>query len=105
MNQSTSAVAPEIEAKLLVPRASDLQAIARIGQLGTYRLRARDTVRLHSLYIDTAAFTLARHAVALRLRRTGTQWEATAKWRGHVDGMVHERPELTVPLPRAPRFP
>src|SRR2546426_608016 len=105
MSDSTSVAAPEIEAKLLVPRASDLDAIARVGRLGPYHLRARDTVHLPSIYIDTATLTLARHAVALRLRRAGRRWEATAKWAGVVDDIMHERPELTVPLPRAPHFP
>jgi inorganic triphosphatase YgiF len=100
-----SPIQPEIEAKLLVADAYTTRALARLEQLGPYHLRARDTVRLRSTYVDTQEFTLARNGVALRVRRCGTEWEATAKWAGSVEGMVHERPELTVPLPRAPRFP
>src|SRR5262249_10793657 len=48
---------------------------------------------------------LASHGVALRVRRQAGHWEATAKWAGRVDADVHERPELTVPLPGAPSFP
>jgi inorganic triphosphatase YgiF len=98
-------VASEIEAKLLVPRQAALQAIARLPRLGTHRLRARGTVRLYSIYVDTPALILARHGVALRLRRQGRCWEATAKWAGRVSGDVHERPELTVILPRRPGLP
>jgi len=105
MSHPTPAIPPEVEAKLLVPRASDLRAIAQVGVLGAHRLRARSAARLRSLYLDTGDLTLARQGVALRVRRTGTQWETTAKWPGQVDGIVHERPELTVSLPRPPRFP
>ena len=95
----------EIEAKLLAPRESDLRAIARLERIGDYRLRPRDAVRLYSVYLDTLDFDLARHGVALRLRRHAGSWEMTAKWGGRVAGVVHERPELTVPLAAAPRFP
>jgi inorganic triphosphatase YgiF len=95
----------EVEAKLLVTRERDLRAIARLESIGPYRLCGRDAVRLHSAYIDTADLALARRSVALRLRRHGRHWELTAKWGGRVAGLVHERPELTVALPQAPRLP
>jgi len=99
------AIPEEVEAKLLAPRLALLSAIARLKDLGPYRLRPRQTVRLHTRYLDTAEFTLARHGVALRLRRNRTRWEASIKWSGREDGMVHTRPELTVRLPRPPSFP
>jgi inorganic triphosphatase YgiF len=100
-----TAVPTELEAKLLVPSPADLRAIARLTQVGPHPLRRRDTVRLHSVYLDTPEYALARHGVAFRLRRTAGRWEATVKWAGHVNGTVHERPELTVPLERPPQFP
>src|SRR5512135_2920320 len=102
---SEGSVPSEIEAKLLVPQDADLRAIARLERIGRYRVQPRDVVRLHSTYLDTADFTLAHHGVALRLRRHAGHWEATAKWAGSVRGDVHDRPELTVPLPRAPTTP
>jgi len=90
---------------LLASGERDLRAIARLDSIGPYRLRGRDAVRLHSAYVDTADLTLARGGVALRLRRHGKRWELTAKWGGRVAGLVHERPELTVALPKTPRFP
>jgi inorganic triphosphatase YgiF len=60
---------------------------------------------LHTVYLDTAEFTLARHGVALRLRRNRTRWEASIKWSGRKDGTIHARPELSVPLRRPPVFP
>jgi inorganic triphosphatase YgiF len=94
----------EVEAKLLASE-SQLRAVARLREVGAYRLRRRDIVRLHSVYVDTADLTLARHGIALRLRRQAGRWELTAKWAGRVAGLVHERPEVTVPLSMPPRFP
>ncbi len=95
----------ELEAKLLAPTATDLQAIGRLSHLGPYPLRARGAVHLHSTYLDTPSLTLARHGVGVRLRRQGRRWEITVKLAGRVDGEVHERPEMTVALPRAPVLP
>ena len=95
----------EIEAKLLVPHERDLRAIARLTSIGPYCLRPRDAVRLYSVYLDSPGLDLARRGVALRLRRHAGRWELTAKWGGRVAGLVHERPELTLALARAPRFP
>ncbi|HEV8717784.1 MAG TPA: CYTH domain-containing protein [Candidatus Binatia bacterium] len=100
-----AAIPAEIEAKLFVPRPAILSAIARLQALGPYRLRPQQTLRLHTIYLDTGEFTLARHGVALRLRRNRTRWEASLKWSGREDGMVHTRPELTVRLSRPPSFP
>jgi triphosphatase len=100
-----SRVPSEVEAKLLLPEGGDLRPLARLQQLGRYRVQPRDVVRLHSVYLDSGALPLAHHGVALRVRRQSGHWEATAKWAGTVRGGVHERPELTVPLPRAPRTP
>jgi triphosphatase len=102
----TGSVVPvELEAKLLAPGRATLRALARLRQLGPYLLQPRDVVRLHSVYLDTAEFALAHAGVALRLRRQAGRWEATVKWAGEVDGAVHARPELNVPMERPPRYP
>jgi triphosphatase len=95
----------EIEAKLTLRRAVDARSIAALRQLGSHRLRVLSTLRLRTIYLDTPTSRLARHGIALRVRRTGSNWEATAKWGGSVDGAVHKRAELTVPLGAPPRFP
>jgi inorganic triphosphatase YgiF len=101
----TDPVPVEMEAKLLVPRAADLSAISRLTRIGELPLRSRGQARLHSIYLDTPALTLARHGMALRLRRHGRRWEATLKWSGAVRGDVHERFELSVALPKPPALP
>ena len=99
-------VASELEAKLLVEREGDLDTLARLTRLGHYRLRARPIQDLYSVYLDTKDLALARHGVALRVRRCGETWEATVKWAGSVRGVIHQRPELTSALagPPAARF-
>jgi triphosphatase len=95
----------EVEAKLLASGSATLSAIARLKRVAAYRLRPRQTAHLYTVYLDTATFVLARHGIALRLRRNGTRWEASLKWSGKEDGIIHARPELTVRLSRAPTFP
>lgn len=95
----------EIEAKLLVPQAGLLREIAKLRRIDGYELRRRDTARLHSSYLDTDDFRLARRGIALRLRRRRGKWEATAKWGGGRSGAVHERVEVTVPLRGKPALP
>jgi inorganic triphosphatase YgiF len=103
---AAGAVPSELEVKLLAAGERELRAIAQRTRLGPYRLRARDAVRLHSVYLDTADRALAREGVALRLRRLGRRhWEVTAKWAGQVSGVLHERPELTVVLAGPPVMP
>lgn len=98
-------VPTEVEGKLLVPTERSRRILARLESIGLYPLRAAGVQRLHSVYLDTPDFALARQGIALRLRRDAGRWEATAKWSGRVDGSVHERPELTVPLERKPELP
>ncbi len=95
----------EVEAKLLIPHARTLSAMARLKRIGPYQLRPRRPAHLYSVYLDTSDFTLARREVALRLRRDGTRWEATLKWGGTAEGSLHARPERTVRLSRQPVFP
>ena len=80
----------------------------RLGRLPSIRQSLRGRARrhtLHSVYYDTPGFELRRDGVALRLRRDGTRWEVTAKWPGSVEGALHARPELTVPLRGEPVLP
>ncbi|MCK6553977.1 CHAD domain-containing protein [Candidatus Binatia bacterium] len=99
------AIATELEAKLLVTDPADLTRIARLARIGPYPLSRRDMVRLHSVYLDTSNHVLARHGVALRLRRCAGRWEVTLKYEGRQRGVLHERTELTLPIERAPRLP
>jgi len=98
-------VPAEIEVKLEAASADALRHVGQLRVLGRFRLRPRGVQHLHSVYLDTRDFALARAGIALRLRRAGRSWEATAKWSGRVAGGLHERPELTVALPSEPTSP
>ena len=95
----------EVEVKLLADSAAALRAVARRDSLGPFRLRPRGVARLRTTYLDTPQRTLLGNGIALRLRRHGRAWEATAKWGGSVAGAVHTRREINVPLLRPPRPP
>lgn len=105
MTADADAIPPEIEVKLSAADLDVLAALARLRTLGPYRLVPRPTLALDSIYLDTRDHALTRAGVALRLRNTGSGWEATAKWTGSVHGALHERPELTVELPAQPKLP
>jgi inorganic triphosphatase YgiF len=98
-------VPSEIEVKLEAATADDLRLIAGLRTLGRFRLRGRGVQQLHSVYLDTRDHALTRAGIALRVRRHGRAWEATAKWSGQRNGVLHERPELTVELPKEPSMP
>lgn len=95
----------EIEAKFLARREAVLDEIAAQRRLGPYELEPIATKLLETIYVDTARRDLSRAGLALRIRRAGSRLEATIKGRGHVSNEVHRRPELTVKLSKAPRFP
>jgi len=54
--------------------------------------RAR-TLKLHSIYYDTAELDLRKQAMALRLRRVGKQWLQTLKGGGQASAGLHQRNE------------
>ncbi len=101
-----SAVLQEVEVKLLAQDGAVFDQIAVCSQFGPFRLERRPTLQLQTTYLDTDDFLIARHALALRLRRIGDDgWEASTKGQGQVTGDIHARPERTVVLPGAPTFP
>ena len=95
----------EVEVKLEAASRDALAQIAGLGTLDGYRLRRRRVHHLQTTYLDTQLLALARAGVAVRLRRAGRRWEATAKWPGRVRGTLHTRPELTIPLKSEPTAP
>jgi inorganic triphosphatase YgiF len=98
-------VPAEVEIKLEAASTDALRHVAQLRVLGRFRMRPRRVQHLHSVYFDTKDFALVRAGIALRVRRNGRAWEATAKWGGRVAGALHERPELTVALPGEPAHP
>ncbi len=60
--------------------------------------RAR-TLKLYSIYYDTADLELHRQGMALRLRRVGKQFLQTLKGGGGVSAGLHQRNEWETPVP------
>lgn len=60
--------------------------------------RAR-TLKLYSIYYDTANLELRSRAMALRLRRVGQRWLQTLKGGGQVSAGLHQRNEWETPVP------
>ena len=87
----------EIELKLLVA-PEDLAVLPRHPALQTLQRTEPRIEQLRTLYYDTAARDLAQAGIALRVRRSGTQWIQTLKAGGRSAGGLHERVELEWPL-------
>ena len=101
----TAPIPDEVEVKLEASSREALEQIAALRALDDYRLHRRRVQALQTTYLDTPTLALARAGVAVRVRRAGKRWEATAKWPGRVRGTLHTRPELTVPLAGPPAEP
>lgn len=88
----------EVELKLHIA-PEHLQKLKRnqfVRSLSSTRAR---TLKLYSIYYDTADLELRRRAMALRLRRAGRQWLQTLKDGGQVSAGLHQRNEWETPVP------
>jgi triphosphatase len=90
-------VAVETELKLHIS-PEHLQKLKRhpwLRSLSTTRAR---TLKLYSIYYDTAVLDLHRQAMALRLRKAGRQFLQTLKDGGQVSAGLHQRNEWETPV-------
>lgn len=67
-----------------------------LRSLATSRAR---TLKLYSIYYDTADLELHRRAMALRLRREGKHFLQTMKGGGEISAGLHQRNEWETPVP------
>lgn len=87
-----------------MPSETELKLWLHPGDIGAFRLlprlqRARPREeRLRTIYFDTPGFKLARHGIALRVRRTGGRWVQTFKTEGERSGGLSKRLELETPV-------
>lgn len=89
-------MAVETELKLLLAP----EHISRLGRVPPVAEAVHGrpvTRRMLSIYYDTPGRDLARHGMALRLRRSGGRWVQTLKTEGRVRGALHERGEYEAP--------
>mgnify|MGYP002385468193 FL=1 len=95
----------EIELKLALPA----EQVAAFLRLMARRRRTPLKQVLHTLYLDTPDFELARRGIALRVRRAGRRWLQTLKTEGQRAGGLSTREEYETQLQRGvldwTRFP
>jgi inorganic triphosphatase YgiF len=87
----------ETELKLHIT-PEHLQKLKRHPFLRSLSATRARTLKLHSIYYDTADLELCQRAMALRLRRVGTQWLQTLKGGGQVSAGLHQRNEWEMPV-------
>ncbi len=90
-------MAIETELKLHIT-PEHLQKLKRHPFLRSLSATRARTLKLHSIYYDTADLALRDHTMALRLRRVGTQWLQTLKGGGQVSAGLHQRNEWEMPV-------
>lgn len=59
---------------------------------------SREELCFDAKYFDTADCVLSNNDMAYRVRKEGTGWVASLKWKGHSEGALHVREELNVPV-------
>lgn len=92
----------ELELKLALP-LQDLHLLEKqLGRVALIGRRKPKRQQLYNTYYDTAAHTLQRKAVALRVRRVGNsdapQWVQTLKMGAATDTALSRRGEWEVPI-------
>lgn len=91
-------MAVETELKLHIS-PEHLQRLKRHALLRSHAIGRVRTLKLTSIYYDTADLALQRNAMVLRLRRSGKQWLQTLKGGGRSSAGLHQRNEWETPVP------
>jgi len=90
--------AREIEAKFLLKSEAARTRLARLQQLGAFRLLSKKGERQRNRYLDTQDHQLRKKRAALKLRQVGRRAELTFKSEVGYRRGVSERVEVTVPI-------
>lgn len=89
----------EIELKYLVDSKERADAIFNDAYLFSIEEEdTREKTFFKAAYFDTKDYILSKHDIAFRVRMEGEQLVASLKWRGRVEGGLHRREEINVPL-------
>lgn len=59
---------------------------------------SREEMCFDAKYYDTEDMALWKNDMAYRVRKEGCSWVAALKWKGHTEGALHVREELSVPV-------
>jgi inorganic triphosphatase YgiF len=90
----------EIEVKYAVPSKETVSEILADSFWDEFaKDEATETVPLRAIYYDTEDRSLRKLGITLRVRSEGPTAFCTAKWGGTVQGAVHAREEVNIPVP------
>lgn len=89
----------EVELKYLVDSKETADAIFNDAYLFSIEEQeTREKIFFKAAYFDTSDYILSKHDIAFRVRMEGEQLVASLKWRGKVEGGLHRREEINVPV-------
>ncbi|MFA5638130.1 MAG: CYTH domain-containing protein [Anaerovoracaceae bacterium] len=89
----------EIELKYSVPTKKVMEEIEEDAYLFSIEEEhTREKRAFKASYFDTEDHDLLKNDIAFRIRMEGDKLQATLKWKGRVEGALHKREEINVPL-------
>lgn len=89
----------EVELKYLIDSKETADAIFNDAYLFSIEEKeTREKMFFKAAYFDTPDYILSKHDIAFRVRMEGEQLIASLKWRGKVEGGLHRREEINVPV-------
>lgn len=89
----------EVELKYLLDSKETADAIFNDAYLFSIEEKeTREKMFFKAAYFDTEDYILSKHDIAFRVRMEGEQLIASLKWRGKVEGGLHRREEINVPV-------
>jgi inorganic triphosphatase YgiF len=89
----------EVELKYNVPSKEVMDAIFNDAYLfGIEEESPREKIFFKAAYFDTKDHVLSKNDIAFRVRLEGEKLVASLKWRGKVEGALHSREEINVPV-------
>ena len=89
----------EIEVKYEIPSEEEVEKILSDEEIAALAgTEEAETVPLRAIYYDTEGGDLRNKDITLRVRSEGATAFATAKWAGSVQGAVHKREEVNIPV-------
>ena len=89
----------EVELKYLLDSKETADAIFNDAYLFSIEEKeTREKMFFKAAYFDTEDYILSKHDIAFRVRMEGEQLIASLKWQGKVEGGLHRREEINVPV-------
>ena len=89
----------EIELKYSIPTPKVADDIWKDKLFFNFEeMNSREEICFIAKYFDTSDCDLAKHDLVYRVRKEGSKWIASLKWKGYNEGALHKREEINVPV-------